>query len=94
MTPEQKAREAIDKKLILSGWLLQDKKEFNPKAALGVAAREFSTDSGPVDYLLFIDNKPVGVVEAKKAEEGQNITAHENQSQRYAKSGIKWAVSG
>ena len=38
MTPEQKARIEIDKKLTASGWLLQDKKEFNPAAALGVTA--------------------------------------------------------
>ena len=54
--------------------------------------REFITDSGPVDYLLFVDRKPVGVVEAKKAEEGHNMTVHEAQSKRYAASGIKWAV--
>ena len=52
MTPEQKARIEIDKKIKASGWLLQDKNEFNPAAAIGVAVREFSTDTGPVDYLL------------------------------------------
>ena len=92
MTPEQKARVVIDKKLTASGWLLQDKKEFNPAAAPGVAVREFYTSTGPVDYLLFVDRKPVGVIEAKKAEEGQNMSVHEAQSARYATSGIKWAV--
>jgi len=92
MTPEQKARIEIDKKLTASGWLVQDKKEFNPNAAPGVAVREFSTNTGPVDYLLFVNRKPVGVIEAKKAEEGQNMTIHESQSTRYATSGIKWAV--
>jgi len=94
MTPEQKARIEIDKKLTASGWQLQDKKNFNPAAAPGVAVCEFSTDSGPVDYLLFVDRKPVGIIEAKKAEEGQNMTVHEAQSQRYAGSAIKWAVGG
>jgi len=94
MTPEQKARLGIDKKLTASGWLLQDKNEFNPAAAPGVAVREFTTDTGPVDYLLFVERKPVGIVEAKKAEEGQNITTHESQSRRYTQSGIKWAVNG
>ena len=55
MTPEQKARIEIDKKLTASGWLLQDKKEFNPTVAPGVAVREFSTETGSVDYLLFVD---------------------------------------
>jgi len=92
MTPEQKARIEIDKKLIASGWALQDMSEFNPAAAPGVAVREFRTDTGSVDYLLFVDRKPVGVVEAKKAEEGQNMTDHEAQTVRYAGSNIKWAV--
>jgi len=94
MTPEQKSREQIDKRLSTSGWLLQDKNELNPAAALGVAVREFHTDTGPVDYLLFVDRKPVGIIEAKKAEEGQNITVHEKQSKRYTESDIKWAVNG
>lgn len=91
-TPEAKARQAIDKKLQASGWVLQDMKEFNPNASLGVAVREFVTDSGPVDYLLFVDKFPVGVIEAKKSDEGQNITVHEKQSRRYATSKLKWKV--
>ena len=94
MTPEQKARVEVDKKLSDSGWVLQDKKEFNPAATPGVAVREFTTDSGPVDYLLFVDRKPVGIIEAKKSAEGQNMTVFEAQSERYATSSIKWAVSG
>ena len=94
MTPEQMARIEIDKRLTESGWLLQDKREFNPAAAPGVAVREFHTDTGPVDYLLFLDRKPVGIVEAKKDDEGQNITSHETQSIRYAESSTKWAING
>ena len=53
MTPEAKARATIDKMLFEAGYVLQDMKEFNRSAALGVAVREFPTNSGPVDYLLF-----------------------------------------
>ena len=94
MTPEQKSRSAIDIKLAASGWVVQNKNEFNPAAALGVVVREFRTDSGPVDYLMFVNRKPVGVIEAKRAEEGQNITVHESQSKRYSKSTVKWSVNG
>ncbi len=90
MTPEQKAREVIDKKLIQSGWVIQDIRELNPSASLGVAVREFPTSTGPVDYALFIDGRPVGVVEAKKSEAGENITTIETQSARYAQSTFKW----
>ncbi|MDR2943004.1 MAG: DEAD/DEAH box helicase family protein, partial [Treponema sp.] len=95
MHPEAKARQIIDKKLSDSGWLLQDyKSEFNPAAALGVAVREFPTGSGHADYMLFVDKIPVGVVEAKKSDEGQNLTVVETQNLRYANSSLKWQMPG
>ena len=73
MTPEQKAREIIDKKLNQAGWVVQDMKQLNLFAGLGVAVREFPTSSGPVDYALFVDGIPVGIIEAKKDDAGENI---------------------
>lgn len=93
MTPEQKAREIIDKKLIQSGWIIQDVNQLNPHAAVGVAVREFPTSTGPVDYALFVNGLPVGVVEAKKSDIGQDITTVEAQSARYANSVFKWIKS-
>ena len=92
MTPEQKAREAIDAKLYQSGWVIQDVKHVNPTASQGVAVREFPTSTGPVDYALFINSKPVGIVEAKKSEAGERITTVEEQSVRYANSTFKWVM--
>lgn len=89
MSPEEKARKVIDEKLEKSGWVIQDMNELNLSVALGVAVREFPTSTGEVDYALFIDNMPVGVVEAKKSEEGQNITVVEKQTSRYANSKFK-----
>ena len=90
MTPEQKAREIIDKKLTQSGWIVQDRKQLNLLAGLGVAVREFPTSTGPVDYALFVEGIPVGIVEAKKDAAGENITVVEDQSSRYAHSTLKW----
>ena len=90
MTPEEQARVVIDEKLEQSGWTIQDMKQLNLTASLGVAVREFPTSTGPVDYALFIEGKPVGVVEAKKSEAGENITVVEGQSARYAGSTFKW----
>ncbi len=90
MTPEQKAREIIDKKLAQAGWVVQDMKQLNLSAGLGVAVREFPTSTGPVDYALFVDGTPVGVIEAKKDDAGENITVTEGQSSRYAGSTFKW----
>ena len=90
MTPEEQARVVIDEKLEQSGWMIQDLKQLNLTASLGIAVREFPTSTGPVDYALFIEGKPVGVVEAKKSEAGENITVVEGQSARYANSTFKW----
>lgn len=59
-------------------------------ASLGVAVREYPTSTGPVDYALFVEGKPVGVVEAKKDDAGENITVVEGQSGRYANSKFKY----
>lgn len=90
MTPEQKAREIIDKKLEQSGWIVQDMSRPNLYAGLGVALREFPTSTGPVDYALFIEGTPVGIIEAKKDDVGEHITAVEGQSNRYVNSTFKW----
>lgn len=90
MTPEEKARLVIDDKLRQSGWVIQDMKKLNLYASLGVAVREFPTSTGEVDYALFVDGKPIGVVEAKREEAGQSITDVEVQSGRYAHSTFKW----
>ena len=81
LTPEQAAREKIDKLLTSAGWVLQDRDEFNRKASLGVAVREFQLPTGPCDYLLFIDGKAAGVIEAKK--EGVTLSGVSDQSDKY-----------
>ena len=90
MTPEEKARLEIDRKLKESGWTIQNMNQLNLTASLGVAVREFPTSTGPADYALFVDGEPVGVIEAKKSDIGENITAVEGQSSRYANSTFKW----
>ena len=92
MTPEQQARQLIDQQLAAAGWVVQDAKKINLGAATGIAAREYPTDSGPADYLLFVDRKPVGVIEAKAS--GTILTPVEEQSGRYATSQLKWANGG
>ncbi len=62
MKPEEKAREQIDQLLEKAGWKVQDYRELNLGASLGVAVREFPLKSGEADYLLFVDRKPVGAV--------------------------------
>jgi hypothetical protein len=46
MTPEARARQEIDWKLNLG-------------VGLDVAVREYPTDTGPADYVLFVNREPV-----------------------------------
>lgn len=84
---EAQTRETIDAKLIATGWVIQDKKRLNLHESLGVAVREMDTDTGPADYMLFVDGKACGIVEAKR--EGTNLGDVVQQSHRYAVSGTK-----
>jgi type I restriction enzyme R subunit len=88
--PEQIARDKIDALLAQSGWKVQDRKALNFNAGLGIAVREYPTDIGPVDYVLFVDRQPVGVIEAKREEEGHRLTVHEAQAEAYALAQLKY----
>jgi type I restriction enzyme R subunit len=88
--PEQLARDRIDAALTQSGWAIQDKKKTNLSASTGVAVREYQTDTGPADYILFVDKQPVGVIEAKRPEEGANLTKVEDQTEEYAAAKLKY----
>ena len=84
MTPEAKARVAIDALLAAAGWHVCNVADANIHAARGVAIREFRLNDGYgfADYLLYIDGKAAGVIEAKK--EGTTLIGVEVQSARYA----------
>jgi type I restriction enzyme R subunit len=88
--PEQIARDNIDKQLKACGWLVQNKKNINLTAAQGVAVREYSTEVGPADYVLFVNPKPVGIIEAKREEEGGKMSVHESQVEEYAHAKLKY----
>ena len=91
---EQIARDAIDEQLRLAGWTLQKKNAIKLGEGQGQAVREYPTESGPADYMLFVDGKPVGVIEAKKEELGQNLTQVEEQTAGYAASKLRWIQKG
>jgi type I restriction enzyme R subunit len=82
--PEEKARRTIDALLAAAGWDVQHYKAADIHAKRGVAMREFELNPGhgTADYLLYIDGKAAGVIEAKK--EGATLTGVEVQSGKYA----------
>lgn len=57
----------IDAQLAAAGWAVQNRDQINLSAAHGVAVREMQSQGGPADYVLFVDGKALGVLEAKKA---------------------------
>jgi type I restriction enzyme R subunit len=83
-TPEEIARQQIDEAMDAAGWDVQNVEAANVHAARGVAIREFPLKHGHglADYLLYVDGKAAGVVEAKKA--GTTLTGVEIQAAKYS----------
>jgi type I restriction enzyme, R subunit len=79
--PEQEARDQIDRLLDAAGWVIQNYKEINLSAGRGIALREVPLKSGPCDYLLLADRRPVGIIEAKKV--GTTLSTVADQSAGY-----------
>jgi type I restriction enzyme R subunit len=81
---EQRARVLIDRQLRAAGWQVQDRAEMNLYAGPGVAVREsiLAKGHGRVDYLLYVDRRAVGVIEAKP--QGTPLSGVEWQSAVYA----------
>ena len=84
LTAEARARVAIDRQLDLCGWIVQNRAEMNLYAGQGVAVREFimASGHGRADYLLFVDQKAVGAIEAKPS--GTPLAGVEGQSAKYS----------
>ncbi len=77
-------KQRIDKALAEAGWRVVSHARWQAGDRTAAdAIEEFPTDSGPADYLLFLDGKPVADVEAKRLEVGpQNVV---EQAKRYAR---------
>lgn len=88
MTPEEKARVKIDKQLNSVGWEIVPRDEYIPMSTSAVkeALMQGNTES---DYLLFIDNKAIAVLEAKREENplGEDV---EGQAEDYATHPQSW----
>jgi len=84
LSPEQEARQHIDDLLDRAGWAVQGSDDINLYASQGVAVREFrlNTGFGQADYLLYVDRKAAGLIEAKPV--GFTLTGVERQSEKYS----------
>lgn len=90
---EQIARDKIDARLGEAGWQVQDRNSIDFAVGQGIAVREYPTDVGPADYVLFVDRQPVGVIEAKREDWGHKITTVEDQAEGYAVATLKWVTN-
>ena len=88
--PEQIARDKIDLMLKEAGWIVQSKNEVDLGAGRGVALREYQAETKFADYVLFVDKKPVGIIEAKKEDEGHKLTVAEDQAKEYSVAKLKY----
>ena len=79
--PEKEARQKIDYLLEAAGWKVQDYRDIDLTSSRGVAVREFPLTNGSVDYLLFVDKKAAGVLEAKKV--GDTLSGVSTQTENY-----------
>ena len=88
MLPEEKAREKIDRQLMKAGWDIVPRDEYIPHSASAVkeALMQGNTES---DYLLFVEDKAIAVVEAKREETplAENV---QNQAEGYATHPQPW----
>lgn len=74
----------IDAQPAACGWVVQNYAEMDFGAGRGIALREVPLKTGPCDYLLLVDRKAVGIVEAKK--EGATLSGVAEQAANYAAS--------
>ena len=90
MLPEERAREKIDKQLINVGWDIVSRNEYVPKSTSAVkeALMKRNTES---DYLLFVDDKAIAVVEAKREDNllGPEVEKQRKQSEKSLKDRIR-----
>lgn len=90
LQPEAKARVIIDRMLEEAGWRVVDRSDYAPNMT-AVAIREgLMKGNLEADYLLFLNGKAVGILEAKRAELDVDTAAVQEQAMLYARSCPAW----
>ena len=90
MNPEEKARVIIDRMFEEAGWKVVDRDKYAPNMT-AVAIREgLMVGNREADYLLFLNGKAVGVLEAKRIETDINSDIVQEQARLYTRSCPKW----
>jgi type I restriction enzyme R subunit len=71
------------------GWVIQVIKQANLHEGISVAVKEYRKDGGPADYVIFVDSKPCGLIDAKRAEEDHKLNEYEDQTEGYSLTKLK-----
>lgn len=90
MTPEQIAREKIDRMFAEAGWAVVDRDHYSPEISAVAVEEGLMKGNLEADYLLFINGKAVGVLEAKREEVDVTADMVAEQAEHYAKSVPNW----
>lgn len=83
LTPEQKARKVIDKLFSNAGWNVVDRDSYSPIISAAAIEEGLLNHNLEADYLLFINGKAVGVLEAKKEDYNIDCDAVKQQAENY-----------
>ena len=87
MTPEQKARKVIDKMFSNAGWQVLDRNHYAPNISAVALEEGLLNGNLEADYLLFLNGKAVGVLEAKKESVDVSADCVKAQAENYVKKG-------
>lgn len=68
LKPEEEARVLIDEKLATAGWAVVSRSEYSEKQNAQAVMEAITIGKKEADYILFLDGKAIGVLEAKRAE--------------------------
>lgn len=79
-TPEAAARKQIDRQLTAAGWTVVE--PGSSVASEPTAICELSGDTGRADYVLYLDGKACGIIEAKRSD--HSLQGVQEQSASYA----------
>lgn len=85
LTPEQKARKVIDKLFSNAGWKVVDRDSYSPIISAAAIEEGLLNHNLEADYLLFINGKAVGVLEAKKEDYNIDCDAVKQQAENYVR---------
>lgn len=89
MTPEEIARQHIDSLLKDAGWKIVSRDQFSPVLSAVAVEEGLLRGNLEADYLLFLDGKAIGVLEAKK--EGTDLLAvAATQAENYTRKLFNW----